>query len=639
MKRAEALSQNGLAILDTAGNDVLKLPAGRLVDALETVRLAPLLLRLGRDTLGEGLGATSNTSGKSNLELVGDLVTSLEQSVEILLVVSRRDTEASAGADERRGGVADNNDRDFALKHRVAECGHLSRVVKHDGDNGGVVVAVDDEAKTLKTQAEVARVESNTLQTLGTLTRAKLASDETQGSQNLHENRGGGRLAVDSSGVGAPQLVDNGLLSSDVSTVGTERLGEGTHENVNTIRVNTEVVANTTSAGTDGTNGVSLVDEEIELVLVLQRHDTGQIAHGSLHGVETLNGNQNLLPRAVSAGLSLRDGLAELALEIDHVVVLEGRDDGTGQTSTDSDGGVVELIRENQATLGDESREGRGVGDKTHGEDHRSGLSDETGDFLLDLESQVGCTHIGARAASAESVLLDALLDGIGTGTFGLGKAKVVVRAHVEGLSVGSGVVVSSVVVTGLAVHEGDVAAGNTGDGSGKAVVNAHLESADVEVVKVLVQGRIAVLRLESLVVLLVAEPLAEEVASMAEENEEQVADVGGEDVVVRRLINDGRVERLSIVGLAHVAVARVQEGTELSIVAALLLRLEGGGRRKEGRRGLAVVGLVGVGGRERDGRQGDGGGSDLGGRNILLLHGQESLLGSLVVLILGALW
>lgn len=154
-------------------------------------------------------------------------------------------------------------------------------------------------------------------------------------------------------------------------------------------------------------------------------------------------------------------------------------------------------------------------------------------------------------------------------------------------------VVVGSVVVSRLAIHEGNVAAGNAGNGSCEAVVNAHLQTANVKVVKVLVQGSVSILGLESLVVLLVAEALAKEVAGVTEENEQQVADVGGEDVVVGRLIDDGRVQGLAIVGLAHVSVGRVKERAELSVEAPLLLRLDGGGGRKEGRRGLSGVGLA----------------------------------------------
>lgn len=206
----------------------------------------------------------------------------------------------------------------------MTEGGHLSGVVEHDGDNGGIIVTVDDETEALKTKTEVARVEGNTFQALSTLAGAELAGDQAERGQNLHEDGRSRRLAESGRGVGATELVDDALVSGDVTTVGTERLGKSAHENVDAGGVDTVVVADSAATGSDSANAVSLINEEVELVLVLQCHDTGEIAHGALHRVQTFDGNQDLLPRAVSAGLALRNGLTKLALEIDDIVVLEG---------------------------------------------------------------------------------------------------------------------------------------------------------------------------------------------------------------------------------------------------------------------------------------------------------------------------
>lgn len=503
----------------TARQHVLELPPWGLDDTFQTVGLAPLLLHLWGDTFRQRFSTASQTGGVLDLDNVANLVASSKNTVQILLVVSRRDAETGAGADERSGGVANNDDRDLALEHLVTESGDLGGVVKHDGNDGRVIVAVDDVAETLQPKTKVARVEGNALETLLTLTRCKFTGDDTEGSQDLHENRGSRGFAEESGGVCASELVDDVLLGSNITTVGAEGLGQSTHEDINLGRIHTEVVANTAAAGAEGTDAVSLVDIQEELVLLLESQNTGEIHHGTLHRVQTLNSNENLLPGAVSAGLALRNSLAKLGLEIADVVVLERANNSARETGTNANRGVVELVREDQAALGHQSRERAGVGDETHGEDHGGRLANKLGHLALHLDGKIVGTRISTGAGRAKAILAHTFLHRVGAGAVGLGETEVVVGAHVEGLSVGASELVGAVEVVRLAIHEGDEAARNTGSRSGEAVVQAELQSPDVEVVKVIIKRRISVLGLEGLVVLLVAEALAEEVANMAAED------------------------------------------------------------------------------------------------------------------------
>ena len=144
---------------------------------------------------------------------------------------------------------------------------------------------------------------------------------------------------------------------------------------------------------------MGFVDEEVELILVLQADDTGEVAHSALHGVETLNGDQDLLPGAVGAGLTLRDGFTELALEVAHVVVLEHINDSTRDTSTETDGGVVELIADHEAALSDQSRENSGICDETHAVDGGSFLAHKLSNLLLYVDVQIAGARISARRA------------------------------------------------------------------------------------------------------------------------------------------------------------------------------------------------------------------------------------------------
>lgn len=126
--------QRELAVNDTSSNDVLNLPSGGL-DGSASV-LPPLSLVFWCDALGQRVQTTSNSCGVLELEKVGNLVTGNEHSVEVILVVGGRDAEASTRADERSGGITDDDDGDFAGKHLATEGRHLSGVVKQDGDDG-----------------------------------------------------------------------------------------------------------------------------------------------------------------------------------------------------------------------------------------------------------------------------------------------------------------------------------------------------------------------------------------------------------------------------------------------------------------------------------------------------------------------
>jgi hypothetical protein len=185
----------------------------------------------------------------------------------------------------------------------------------------------------------------------------------------LNQDRRRRSLTEKSSGVGHTKLVDEGLVTSNVATVCTKRLCKSAHKNVDLSRINTEVIADTSTLHTESTDGMSLVDEQVELVLSLESDDFGEVAHGAFHRVETLDSNENLLPGTVSAGLALGDSLAKNTLQVADVVVLEHFDDSAGKSGAKADGRVVELVRDDEAALSDESREGRGVGTETHGED------------------------------------------------------------------------------------------------------------------------------------------------------------------------------------------------------------------------------------------------------------------------------
>jgi hypothetical protein len=60
-------------------------------------------------------------------------------------------------------------------------------------------------------------------------------------------------------------VVNQTLLAGNVATRGTERLGECSHQDVDRSGVDTEVLGDTASVRSQSTDGVSLIDEEVEL--------------------------------------------------------------------------------------------------------------------------------------------------------------------------------------------------------------------------------------------------------------------------------------------------------------------------------------------------------------------------------------
>ena len=73
-----------------------------------------------------------------------------------------------------------------------------------------------------------------------------------------------------------------------------------------------------------GTNG-----KHYHLVFLLELEDLWQVHESSLHAVQTLDNQQDLLPRTVSLWLSLANDLPQQTFQALHVVMFEHSDAGT----------------------------------------------------------------------------------------------------------------------------------------------------------------------------------------------------------------------------------------------------------------------------------------------------------------------
>ena len=116
---------------------------------------------------------------------------------------------------------------------------------------------------------------------------------------------------------------------------------------------------------------------------------------------------------------------------------------------------------------------------------------------------QIGSSCVIARACKPYTILLDRLLHGISTRSIGLGKAEVIIRAHIERLGSRAGEFKGIIEVVGFPIDQCDVPARNASDRSCEAVVDAHLQPPDVEIVEVTIQSGITISRLQMCIMLL----------------------------------------------------------------------------------------------------------------------------------------
>jgi hypothetical protein len=161
---------------------------------------------------------------------------------------------------------------------------------------------------------------------------------------------------------------------------------------------------------------------------------------------------------------------------------------------------------------------------------------------------------------------------------------------------------ISAVEVVGLAIHQSDETSRDTGGRASEAVIQTHLETSDIEVIEITIESCVTIAGLESAVVLRVSETLAEEISNVTKNNQNQIADVGGKDEIVRRLIFDRRLKGLSM-RLAGVSMTWVKERAELGICSFLAVDLLSSlGLEESSRRSIDAVGVARARSRERNG-------------------------------------
>lgn len=190
---------------------------------------------------------------------------------------------------------------------------------------------------------------------------------------------------------------------------------------------------------------------------------------------------------------------------------------------------------------------------------------------------------------------VDDVLDIVRTGTDTLGISEVVVTRHVQALGLFSRELKGQIVVVGLSVEQGDVPPRDARCRSVETIIDPRLQTPDVEIVEIRIQRSVPVLLLQVSIPLL-GKPFAEEIADVTENDEDEVGDVRGDQVIIWWLLLYVLLGR-SIRGGRHF-VRRIHEGGKLT---RLLLVPRLGGRL--GRSDVSIgLGRMTVGGLLRAG-------------------------------------
>ena len=156
--------------------------------------------------------------------------------------------------------------------------------------------------------------------------------------------------------------------------------------------------------------------------------------------------------------------------------MLEDAGRSLGVPGASDDGGVVELVADNEAALLDEGGDVGRVGGKAHGRHDGGRLAHIAGHQRLHLEVKVLSTDVSSGTRGGHTVLLDGNLSRIGTGSLALGESEVVVGSEVEAGGASAGEPEGRIVVVRLAIEEGDLPAWNSSDRPVPAIANALVE-------------------------------------------------------------------------------------------------------------------------------------------------------------------
>jgi hypothetical protein len=227
------------------------------------------------------------------------------------------------------------------------------------------------------------------------------------------------------------------------------------------------------------------------LVLLLQLHDTGKTQNRPFHAVQALDNKQNLFPWAVRLWLALTDDLPEQRLERFYIVVLEHPYIRTTQSRTKTNRRMIQLVGDEEATLGDECGDDRGVGRKTHRRNEGVFMTNETGNQRFSGHVQLRRTTFETGTTCGDAIATKTFHSCICTPALSGSKSEIVVRRNIETTRLRSRKGERAVIILGLTVEERDRSSWDARDRRGETIIYTCLEPAGVEGIEVRIKRSI----------------------------------------------------------------------------------------------------------------------------------------------------
>ena len=273
------------------------------------------------------------------------LTQSLGETRKDLLGHQRGDGQTQDGTVKRDGREHERGDKVAALPHLDGDGGGSVQVRVGDED---VVPTVDDIGATVLLQLR--DVEGPQLVDV----RTELAVVSLDDFQTLSD--GGSRERVGTGGKtdtrGNGEGLDESVVGDDVTAIGRKGLGEDTTD-VITGTDHVEVLLNTVTGLTEGTERVGLVHNNLNVELVAESPSLGQVGNGSVSGVDSINNKERATGVLVTVLLhQITEGFVVLVRELDDL--------STGQLGTVPQTDMALLVHEDDTTLRAQ------IGDQVH---------------------------------------------------------------------------------------------------------------------------------------------------------------------------------------------------------------------------------------------------------------------------------
>ena len=154
---------------------------------------------------------------------------------------------------------------------------------------------------------------------------------------------------------------------------------------------------------------------------------------------------------------------------------------GTTKSDTKANRGVIQLVRNDEASLAHECGDIGRIGGKTHGGNERILHAHETCNESFADSVQVARTTLESRSESRHTITFDGLLDSVCASTASLRESEVIIGRDVEGASFRSCEDLGVVVIGGDTVEEENSAASNSSDGLRKALIHSGFKPSGIE--------------------------------------------------------------------------------------------------------------------------------------------------------------